>query len=138
MPGVRLPPRIHPPTPLLHPLPCQWKTGTAPPGAPEARVGCCHYDEQVCDGEMEEEKGNGLCAGERSGTEDVAGEEEQVHLGDYAAIWSRVMPRSVLPPRVMSGSVALQQLGSGLKSVAHVTTKGHMDARGLGPYLRPH
>lgn len=55
----------------------------------------------------------------------------------YAAICSRVMPRSVLPPRVKSGSVALPQLGSGFRSVARVTTKGHIDARGLGPYLRP-
>lgn len=47
------------------------------------------------------------------------------------------MPRSVLPPRVKSGSVALPQLGSGFRSVAHVTTKGHIDARGLGPHLRP-
>lgn len=79
---------------------------------------------------------NGLCTGERGGTEDVTGDEEQVHLGDYAAIWSRVM--SVLRPRIMSGSVALPQLGSGVKSVAHVTTKSHIDARGLGPHLRPH
>lgn len=57
------------------------------------------------------EKWNGLCAAERSRTEDVTGDEEQVHLGDYAAIWSPVM--SVLWPRVMSGSVALRSWGLG-------------------------
>ena len=41
-----------------------------------------------------------------------------------------VTSRAGLRPRTMSASVVLPQLGSVLISVAHVTTKGHMNAWG--------
>ena len=40
-----------------------------------------------------------------------------------------------LPPRAMSGFMALQKQGSVLVSVAHVTTKGYVDVRSLGCHL---
>lgn len=39
--------------------------------------------------------------------------------------------------RIMSGPVVLQWLGVTLTSTAHVATKGHMDAWGLGCHLWP-
>jgi hypothetical protein len=40
--------------------------------------------------------------------------------------------------RAMSGSVATQLEGSVSKSVAQVTTKGHVDVSGLGCHLGAH
>lgn len=40
-------------------------------------------------------------------------------------------------PRILSGSVVLQQLGSMMISMTCVTTKGHTDAQTLGHHMCP-
>jgi hypothetical protein len=50
---------------------------------------------------------------------------------------SRAWWHPVLPPRAMSGFMALLQSGSVLMSMAHVIIKGHADVPCLGCHLKP-
>lgn len=55
--------------------------------------------------------------------------------GSYLSDWPALLPgaKLSLAPRTVSGSIALQQLGSEL-----MLTKGRVDAWGLVNYLRPY
>lgn len=83
----------------------------------------------------EKEKRNGLCTVERRRTEDGSSVKNRLI---WVAKWSYVTSRPVLQPRAMPQSMILLQLGSGMMSVVHVTTKSCEHAYGLGHYLRPH
>lgn len=55
---------------------------------------------------------------------------------DVYGLNCHLMSGSELPPRTMSVSEALLQLGSVLVSIAHVTTEGHVDVHGLCCHLK--
>lgn len=56
------------------------------------------------------------------------GGEEQSDISSLISPAAMVISQPVLPLKAMSGSVAMQKLGSGLMSMAHVITKGHVEA----------
>lgn len=87
------------------------------------QAGKCHYDEQVCNGDMGEKETaeRFVCCGERQNWRKNEGEEQ----ADCEAM---VLSGPCLP-RVMSESVALPSM---LMLVACVTTKSPVDAHDMG------
>lgn len=63
--------------------------------------------------------------------------EEQATIRHLCCHLGSCVSRPALPPKAISGSVALLKLGSVLMCVTCVTSEGHTDACGLGCHLRP-
>lgn len=106
--------------PAGHPASWHWATDTT------------KYNEHICDGVMGKRKMERCCYWGR--TRDETGVRIRLTWVGCAATWGH---GDSLIHAAMSGSVVLLWPGSVLRSMAHVTTKVHIDVDALCSSLKP-